>query len=90
MNLKYLLILNYRLILKNHSVQKFLKSHPLRMNRPYQTFLMFRLYLTYRKYPRNLTFLNCLLFQMNPMFLVLQVVPRPQKSLTYHSHRKYR
>jgi hypothetical protein len=82
--------LNYRLILKNHSVQKFQKSHPLRMNRKYLTILMFRLFLMYRKYPRNLTFLNCPTFQMNLTFLVLQVVPRPQKSLTYHSHRKYR
>jgi hypothetical protein len=78
------------LILKNHSVQTFLKSHPLRMNLKYLTILMFRLFLTYRKYPRNLTFLNCLSFQKNLTFLVLQVVPRLQKSLTYHSHRKYR
>ena len=90
MNLKYLPTLSYRLILKNHSVQKFLKSHPFRMNLKYLMILMFRLFRTYRKYPRNLTFLNCLLFQMNLTFLVLQVVPRPQKSLTYHSHRKYR
>jgi hypothetical protein len=90
MNLKYLLILNYRLIPKNRFVQKFLKSHPLRMNLKYLMIPMFRLFLMYRKYLRNLTFLNCPTFQMNLTFLVLQVVPRPRKSLTYHSHQKYR
>lgn len=90
MNLKYLPTLSYRLNLKNRFVRKFQKSHPFRMNRTYLMILMFRLFLTYRKYPRNLTFLNCLSFRMNLTFLVVQVVPTSQKSLTYHSHRKYR
>jgi hypothetical protein len=87
---KYLPNLSYRLNLKNRFVQTFQKSHPLRMNLKSLMILMFRLFLTYQKYPRNLTFLNCPMFQMNLTFLVLQVVPRPQKSLTYHSHRRYR